>query len=399
MDDNLNSSTLQEPPANVSPNIPLQEQPPTAGGNKKKIGIIAGICVLVVAAGVGGYFALNSSQKTTDKQQETYAIGLMLPFTKDADLWGAAGLKGAELAKTQLGADNIQFIKEDTQCDETLTPAAVDRLAAKKVIAIIGETCSGASLAALTQANKHKIVMISASSSSPKLTVADDYFFRVIPPDEYQGAFTANRMYDAGIRKVAVMYATETYGTSLSEIFKTKFEDRGGTVVSSVNFENDAINFPNQMAAIKASNPDAVYFVTNSLSSGRAAIKEMKSSGIKVPIFASDGIYDKALISDGDDSAEGLTLTVFSTGNPAFNKALQQDYAIGDSPGTYDAVKAVYLAIQKGAKTSEELKNILPTIDFDGVSGHIKFDKNGDVSENYKYTVLQVKDRKFVVVN
>lgn len=396
MDNTLNAPAPQEPLTNITDTTPTQPTP--TGNNKKKIGIIAGVCVFVVAAGVGSYFALNNSSKNTG-QQETYAIGLMLPFTKDASLWGVAGLKGAELAKTQLGANNLQFYKEDTQCDETLTPAAVDRLAAKKVIAIIGETCSGATLAALERANQHKIVIISPSSSSPKLTIPNDYFFRVIPPDEYQGKFAADRIYNSGTRKVAVMYSTEAYGTALSEIFAKNFKELGGEIVSSVNFESDTITFPDQLATIKASNPEAIYFVTNSITSGRAGIKAIKASGIQAAVFASDGIYDKSLISDADDSAEGLTLTVFSTGTAAFNKALQQDYAIGDSPGTYDAVKAVYLAMEKGAKTSEQLKEILPTIQFDGVSGPIKFDNNGDVSENYKYTVMQVKDRKFVVVD
>ena len=66
--------------------------------------------------------------------------------------------------------------------------------------------------------------------------------------------------------------------------------------------------------------------------------------------------------------------------------------------GAYDALHAIYLALQKGATTGEEIKNILPSIEFDGVSTHVKFDENGEITSNYSYDLLQVKNGKPILL-
>lgn len=381
---NQQDTQITQPPVEI----------PKQNLNKKGLWLIIAIIVLLA---VGGYFIYKALQGDP-KTAKTYTIGLMLPFSGDSSPWGVAGARGVELAKTELGADNITIIKEDTQCDETLAAEAFDRLAARGVIAVIGETCSGASLAALPRANEHKIPMISPSSSSPQLSVPNDYFFRVIPPDTFQGKFAAELVYNKGLRKVALLHSDEAYGTDISKVFGDRFKELGGQIVVEDQFVSDAIDLTPQMNAIKAAKPDAVYFTTNSVSAGGVVLKQIKQFGINAALFTADGVYDKTLISNAREAAEGLIITSFSIGTPAFNKALNATYAIGDASEAYDAFKAIYLAIQKGATTPEEVKNILPSIEFDGASTHVKFDENGEISNNYEYAVLEVKDQQFVPV-
>jgi len=195
-----------------------------------------------------------------------------------------------------------------------------------------------------------------------------------------------------------LLHSDEAYGADISSVFSENFTKLGGTIVSTQSFVRDSVDVSQQLAAIKAAQPDAIYWTTNSISAGGTILKQIKDLGITAQLFTADGVYDKTLISNAEGSAEGLTLTAFSTGTPAFNKALHASYAIGDAAEAYDAFKAIYLAIQAGATTPEALQKALSSVDFTGASTHIKFDKNGDVSDSYSYAVLQVKDQQFVPV-
>jgi branched-chain amino acid transport system substrate-binding protein len=271
------------------------------------------------------------------------------------------------------------------------------------VAAIIGEGCSSASVAALPAANNAKIPMISPSASSPTLSIADDYFFRVVPPDTFQGAFMAQAIYDRGFRNVAVFYTNEPYGSGMNNVFRDKFEALGGKVAATASAEPDVIDVVTQMKTLKNANPQAVFIAPNSVVSANAAMKLGRETGITAPYFGADIMYDNTVISNNPSAAEGLTISSFPTGSKTFKQALFNEYQkieqLYAAPQAYDIIHILQIASQKGADTGEKIKNILPSITIDGVSGFKKFDANGEVSDkNYKYDLFQVKNGAFTLV-
>jgi ABC-type branched-subunit amino acid transport system substrate-binding protein len=71
---------------------------------------------------------------------------------------------------------------------------------------------------------------------------------------------------------------------------------------------------------------------------------------------------------------------------------------IGDTmtfgvPQAYDALNMVIGLLGEVGPDSEKLKDALYNADYDGVSGHIQFDQNGDLKEA-KYDVKIVRDGK-----
>lgn len=404
---------MQEPlqPPVPSPEVPSEPTPPAApsplpADSRQQLPFlvvavaIVAFALIVASIGYGIYKYLQANSKPPAPHVK---IGLMEAFTGGSSAMGYGATKGIQLAKKQLGADNIEVVPMDSKCDPKTAADVVRRLIAQHVAAIIGEGCSSASLAALPAANNGKTVMISPSASSPALSIPDDYFFRVVPPDDYQGSFMAQTIYDRGIRTVGIFYTNEPYGTGISKVFKTKFEALGGKVVVSTPAEPDVIGLSGQISDLKAANPQAIFFAPNSVVSATAAIKLARSAGIKAPFFGGDLLYDKTLIGNTGDASEGLTVTSFPTGTKSFKQALQNEYQVVEqlyaAPQAYDAFKALYLAIQKGATTGEQIKDILPSISFDGVSAHIGFDQNGEIpGRDYKYELLQVKNGSFITV-
>jgi branched-chain amino acid transport system substrate-binding protein len=367
--------------------------------NKNRLLLLVAAAIIIVGGAVGAWMYLNQS-----KSDEKVNIGVMLPFSGDESApFGFSALKGIQLAQKQLDAKNIVLHQEDSKCDADATKRAIEKLAAKKVVAIIGEACSDATANVLSYANENKIVLISPSASSQELSKPNDYFFRVIPPDNVQGKFAAKVMYDKGYRTVATLNSTDDYSTGLTKAFANAFKEMGGTVATNPTFENEALKVDDQVNDVKTVNPDAIYMMGTS-STVEILLRQLRAVGVSVPIYSGDALYDEELVSNVGDAAEGLTITNFATGAQTFRQALRNAYPSDNqtygAAQAYDAFEALQRAIKNGATTGEEVKQALSTMKFSGVSGPMNFDSNGEISDPaYTYDLLEVKDGQFVKVN
>ena len=385
------------PPPVVSPE-PTTEPPHHSRRKWYVVGAAALILALIASA------VVLIAQMTTRPAAPKIKVGVMMAFSGGSSSMGYGAMKGVQLAKKQLGADNIEIVQVDSKCDAKTAGEAIKNLIAQNVVAIIGEGCSSATVAALPAANNAKIPMISPSASSTTLTTPDDYFFRVVPPDTFQGTFMAQTIYDRGIRQVAIFYTNEPYGSSMNAVFREKFEALGGKVVATASAEPDVIDLKTQMATLAAASPAAVFIAPNSVVSATAAMKLGREAGIKAPFFGADIMYDNTIISNNPTVAEGLTISSFPTGTKAFKQSLINEYGKSEqlyaAPQAYDIIHLLQIAASRGATTGEKIKNVLPQIDLDdGVSGFKQFDANGEVSDkDYRYDLFQVKDGAFTLV-
>jgi len=372
------------------------------GKRRLIVGLLAVAALLAVIALLAGAYAWYRA--ASQPKNETLKVGVLMAFTGGSSNMGYGTMKGIQLAKKQLGAENIELVQADSECDPGKAKTAMERLLRGDVVAVIGDGCSSASVAALPLANNNKIPMVSPSASSATLTIPNDYFFRVVPNDNYQARYMAEAMEDRGIKNVAVFYTNEPYGSAMAKSFQERFETIGGKVVATTFAEPDVIDLTTQMNELKNANPEAVFIAPNSLITATAAIKVAREVGLTVPLFGGDIFYDRTLIRNAPDAAEGLTITSFPTGSSTFKQMLVNEYRVSEqlyaAPQAYDAFHAIYLAIQKGARTGEEIRNTLPSVSFQGMSAKISFDQNGEEpGDNYVYDVLQVKDGAFSLVD
>lgn len=366
-------------------------------------GLAYGIVVLVLIVSTVAAFAWFQWE-TAPIQKPTVKVGVLMAFSGGSSSMGYGAMKGITLAKSQLGANNIDLIQADSKCDPTTAVNAARQLIHEGVIAIIGDGCSSASAAVLPLANSTKTVMISPSASSTSLSIPNDYFFRVIPSDNYQAAFMAQTIRSRGIQTVGVIYTSEPYGSNMNKAFQEKFEALGGKVVATASAEPNVINLMPQMTMLKNANPQAIFIAPNSVVTATAAIKIAQQIGIVAPLFGADIMYDNTVITNGGSAAEGLTVSTFPTGTAEFKQLLMNEYGVVEqlyaAPQAYDAFEALDLAINKGATTGEAIKDMLPAISFDGMSAHIQFDQNGEEpGTNYKYALLQVQQGAFMSIN
>lgn len=369
--------------------------------NRIIFGVI--LAVLFFGAIVGGAFAASLWFRTADDTAPQLKVGLMMPFSGGSSAMGYGTSKGVELAKQQLGANNIQIVQADSKCDPKAAVEAMNSLVDQGVVAVIGEGCSSATIPAVPIANNAKVPLVSPSASTPALSIADDYFFRVIASDNFQGRFLANEIYDRGARRVGIFYTNEPYGSGMNAVFREQFESLGGEIVATASAEPDVIDIQDSMQVLANADPDALFVAPNSVVSGTAVLQVAKELNMDIPYFGADIFYDNTIISNAPSAVEGLIVSTFPTGSQSFKQALAAEYQSNEqlyaASQAYDAFEAIYRAIQMGAHTGEEIKDTLPHISFEGVSAFIQFDHNGEISyDQYRYDMLQVRGREFVLL-
>lgn len=383
-------------PGLASPlNQPEHQDNARPPGKKKWMIPVAIAGGIVVVAGLVTTFVLMN-RKPVPVENNIIKVGFMA--TGDTEISGGIAMRrGIEMAKKDLQTPNVtvQVVEKETNCDEKSAVKAMHEFAAEGVAAVIGENCSDATLAAAPIANDNKIPLVSPSSTSPEITDAGDYIFRTIPSDALTGVFTANIFNDKHYKRVAIIYADgDAYTVGLRDSVKENVEKKGGTVVASESFAPKATEVSAQMQRINAAKPDVLYIAAGP-DAPVSIFSDMKQLGLNIPIYGSESLQDQSFIDDAGALADGLNIVTVNEGNEQFVEKYRAAYNADPEVYTaqsYDAYAAIVKAINSGAKTGEHIKNALYKVDFEGVSGHIKFDTHGDVTTDH--FVYVVKDRK-----
>ena len=343
--------------------------------------------------------------KTEAPQPVLHKIGLLQPLTGDVAAIGVSVKEAVQMAIDDLNSKNFpsarfELIAEDGKCTGAAAASAGNKLInLDKVKFIVGGGCSGETLAVTPVAEKAGVLMLSPLSSSPKITTAGDFVFRDYPSDEFQGAFGAEYMYnELKARKVAVLYSNSDWGVPIKDRFKARFVELGGTIVAEEAVDDKAQDVRTQLTKIKVAGPDAIYMPQYA---GAAAIilKQAREMGLNVPLLNGDAGNDPKIIEVAGSAAEGALATVpFSEPPTEWTKRFEEysghEVRLG-SAHAYDAMMLLGKAILEQGHDPVKVKNYFYKMPaYQGVSGEIRFDINGDLA-NAKYSVLVIRNGKF----
>lgn len=295
------------------------------------------------------------------------------------------------------------MIYEDGKCNAKDAASAGNKLInVDKVKYIIGGSCSGETLAITDLAESKKVIMLSPLSSSPDITNAGDYIFRDYVNDNDAGKKVTKEMYKAGIRKAALLNSLNDYSEGLASVFAKEFKKLGGEVVITESFAQGTTDFRSMISKIKAKKADGV--VVFEYTTGLVAFfKQKEELGLEALIYGADTFSDPAIIEGVGAAFDGVRYVVLK--DSASNdfktklalKAGRDDLTVG-SPNAYDAVYILANAINAVGDDSTKVKEWLyqmPT--YEGESGSIKFDSNGDLV-SAEFSLYEVKDGQPVVV-
>ncbi|HYJ80193.1 MAG TPA: ABC transporter substrate-binding protein [Longimicrobiaceae bacterium] len=272
-----------------------------------------------------------------------------------------------------------------------------------EVVAVVGHVNSGASLEAAKVYNAEDndsvagepVVQISPASSSPALTQAGDWTFRVTPTDlEFSPALADWALRGLGSRRAAVLYANDSYGQGVLETFAASFRRGGGAVVAAdpylpAMYQTGGTLDPYLTRAL-ARGIDALV-IGGQAAEGLKIIAAARRLGFTGPIMGSDGITN---VKDGGPAAEGVFVSsafLPDRADPrtqAFVAEYQRRYnELPDHRGamTYDVFFLLKDAIERGGSARRAIRDYVARVGaeggrppFTGVSGTVRFDRNGD---------------------
>jgi branched-chain amino acid transport system substrate-binding protein len=324
-------------------------------------------------------------------------VGVMVPLTGDAASMGEPLVKVFNLAADEINTSGgingkqIQLLIEDSKCTGTDGANAAQKLInVDGVQAIIGGLCSGETLPAVPIAAQAKVLLFSASASSPKLTNISPYFFRDYPSDSAGGKVLADGSYNMKHwRTVAVMQEQTDYAVGLYGAFSDEFQKLGGTVLNQ-SFPSTATDFRSFLTTLKAQNPDALYMDTQTPQVADRILQQLHQLGWKIPLLVNDVTSGDPTVMKADAvTLDGAFTTEFSTNpnNPKFEHLLEAYKAKygtdvpyqGYAQTMYDAVYLLADGIKAVGYNGAALAQWSRTIkDWQGASDNITIEPSGD---------------------
>jgi branched-chain amino acid transport system substrate-binding protein len=269
------------------------------------------------------------------------------------------------------------------------------------VVAVVGHVNSSASLKAAPIYNSaasdsvpgEPVVQISPASSSPQLTTAGDWTFRVCPTDLEFSPALARAASQLGRRRAAVLYADDDYGQGVAATFRDAFNKGGGAIVASDPYLPAVYTAPGTLdpylqRAI-GRGADALV-IGGQATEGLKIIAAARRLGFTGPILGADGLTG---VKDGGPVAEGVFVSSAFLPDRRSDKAQQfvQRYTerFKETPDhrgamTYDVIYLLKDAIEHSGTGRRQIRDYVAQVGrgnakFEGVSGTIQFDGNGDV--------------------
>jgi branched-chain amino acid transport system substrate-binding protein len=349
-----------------------------------------------------------------EKEKAPIKVGFVGGLTGRLSDLGTAGRNGVILAVEQINRKGgihgrpVELIAKDDQQNPE-TALRVDReLADEGVVAIIGHMTSTMSMVAIPFANKEKILMISPTTSTNKVSGLDDFFIRIMPPNKSETEHLARHAFEVmGLKKIAVIYdlSNRAYTEGYFHNFKDAFEGFGGSINHVETFiSGKDMGFATAADALLKPDPEAVLIVTGAPDAAMIS-QRIRIAGAKIPIFACGWAMTADLLHDGGPAVEGLLFSMLFNRESKekaylkFKKRFKERF--GETPNFaaahgYEAAQALFKALSKETDPKKLKRTVLQQDIFGGLQGDFKMDRFGDPQR--KRFLITVKNGRFRIV-
>ena len=333
-----------------------------------------------------------------------------------ADL-GVSGRNGALLAVERInkagginGRRVVLIIRDDKQ-DAAVAKKAIKELIGRGVAAIIGHMTSSMSMVSAPIVTRHKMVMISPTTSTNKLAGIDDYFLRVMPPNKSETAQLASYAFKTrGVRRIAAVYdlSNRAYTREYYKYFRSAFTGAGGKIVTTISFTSGTsgrkVSFVDLARGLLDKKPDGILMVAGAVDTAMICQQLMKL-GSRLPIFSCAWAMTTDLMRNGGPAVEGLIFfQLFNRGLRTdrylrFKKAFRDRF--GADPNfaaahAYDAANVLFAALKKDNSKDRLRRTIIRIGVFKGVQGDFRIDRFGDAI--FPRFLVIVKRGRFKVI-
>ena len=345
---------------------------------------------------------------------EKIIFAVVGPMTGDSAAQGIQMQNAAKLAVQEIngsggvGGKEFEFIVGDDVANPNQAVLIAQKFSSNKdILFVLGHNNSSCSISALPTWEKAGIPLISPTNTNPTITqLGHKNYFRVIVNDDLIiKQLSQLAVVELGFKNIAVIWENSDYGKGMRDVAVKAVPELGAKVLADETYV-PAVDrdYSAQITKFKGAGVDCVLFL-GEYTAGALFLKQAVNLGFNAKVVGSSGCSNPKLIEIAGEAAEGFYAT--SGFDPNDKREQQAKFIKGfeafskDKPGewgahAYDIVYMVKKAIEMGGTTREKLIQVLHQSDFeyDGVTGKIKFDANGDVPGKFSL-VLKVVGGEF----
>ena len=354
-----------------------------------------------------------SEETTADAEtasgDKVVKIGVYEPQTGDNGAGGKQEILGMQYANfvqptVEIGGEtyNVQLEIVDNRTTAENGPSAAAELMNRGVSVVLGSYGSGVSMAGGQVFAEAGVPAIGVTCTNPQVTSDCDVYFRICFLDPFQGTVLANYAFNNGVTTAYTLAMLGSdYDQGLVYYFKEAFEALGGTVISE-DFPEGTANFVSYINNAKTAGA-GVIMAPVSTNYAQLIIEAAAAQGFEGELLGSDTWDNNMVVESAKGKDVSVKITTFyqEGGNEEFDsgiKAWMNDNADAmTNNGGNDMVSAVtamgydayFTALEAikaaGSADPSAILGALPTVTYEGVSGHIEFDEIGDAKRDAAY--------------
>ena len=333
---------------------------------------------------------------------DTITIGVFEPASGDNGAGGKQEVLGMQYANTVQPTVEVNGTEYEVKLNIVDNESSTDKApsaaaeAAEGASVVLGSYGSGVSIAAGDTFVSAGVAAIGVTCTNPQVTDGNDNYFRICFLDPFQGTVLANFASSQFEAKKAYVLTKlgDDYSAGLGHYFSAAFKDLGGEVIEETFPEGNA-DFTSYITT--AMNEGAeVIFAPTSTEAAQLIIETAASQGVTVPLLAGD-TWDSNVILN---AAKGKDVQIYVTtfyqegANEEFDASIKEwissdSTALANNGGDdtlaavtvmgYDAYFMALEAIKNAGSTDPaDVLAALPTTEYTGITGTIKFDEIGD---------------------
>ena len=371
-------------------------------------------------------------------------IGVMQSLTGDLGSYGGPMSDAIKLAAKEindngglLGRKLVLLIEDDQTNNVAAVDAANKLVKVDRVPAIVGATGSGQSMSVIDITTGSGVLQISSSNTGTDFTNYDDgdLYFRTAPSDALQGSAMAKLAQERGYKTTSTIVINNPYGVGFEDVFVKAFEADGGKVLEKVRYDPSQTVFDSEVQRVAEGKPEFIMMVSYP-ETGSLILRTAYEKGVlkSIPWLLSEGLKADNLAGLVGNDTEGNYIAAGLQGlapdqdaggkaYEAFKSLYQAEY--GKEPAiyctnSYDALAVVALAIEQaknatGRDIADNIRSVAnppgtevsdlgealsliregKDINYQGTSGDIAFDENGDVSGSF--TLWTIADNGSII--
>jgi branched-chain amino acid transport system substrate-binding protein len=279
---------------------------------------------------------------------EPYKVGALFSTTGAASNLGVPEENTVDMMVDQIndaGGINghpLEVIVYDDETDSDKCATLANRLIEQdQVLAIIGPTTSGNSLAIIDTITTAEIPLVSCAASIQIVTPVEEryWIFKTPQTDKEAVGEIYGYMQSQGYGNIAIITATSGFGAGGRDILLEDASDYGLTVVDDQVFDEGDTSMQSQLTHIKGTDAEAVVCWSTD-KEGAMVAHDMQTLQMEIPLYCSHGIANQAFIDAAGDAANGV---IFPAGKLLFVDDVPADDPQKDTLVSYrDDYEALY---------------------------------------------------------